>query len=268
MSMSLKHSKRDDAKKHDRKAVTERKAPFADAMDFETSEAYNVLRTNIILSLPHKHRGNIVGTTSSAPHEGKSYTSVNLSYALAKNGMRTLLVSADMRKPTVESYYEVPMAPGLSNLLVGSVPPESLMKVIRPLPEYSENLYILPAGDIPPNPSELLGSESMKELTQKLTTLFDYVIVDLPPVTTVADPVVVAPYLDGILIVVNHAYTRRQSLIQALKQLRFSNVRILGFVYNGYSKHGGKRKNYGYKGYDYNGYDSSYDTKNRAKKAE
>ncbi len=266
--MSLSRSKRDE-KKHDRKAVTERKAPFADGMDFETSEAYNVLRTNIILSLPHKQRGNIVGTTSAAPHEGKSYTSVNLSYALAKNGSRTLLVSADMRKPTVENYYEVPLSPGLSNLLVGSVPAEELMQVIRPLPEYSDKLYILPAGDIPPNPSELLGSQNMHELLQKLATLFDYVIVDLPPVTTVADPVVVADKLDGMLVVVNHGYTRRQTLIQALKQLRFSQVRILGFVYNGYSRHGGsKRKNYGYKGYDYKSYDtSSYDPKNRADKA-
>ncbi len=146
----MSRSKQTDEKKQARKAVGERRSPFASGMDFETSEAYNVLRTNIILSLPHKRRGNIVGTTSSAPHEGKSYTSVNLSYALAKNGSRTLLVSADMRKPTVEGYYEVPLSPGLSNLLVGSVPQDSLMEVIRPLPEYSENLFLLPAGDIPP----------------------------------------------------------------------------------------------------------------------
>lgn len=238
-------------KKRDRKAVTEQKAPFAGEMDFETSEAYNVLRTNIILSLPHKKRGNVIGTTSSAPHEGKSYTSVNLSYALAKNGSRTLLISADMRKPTVETYYEVPLTPGLSNLLTGSASTDDLMSVVRHLPEYSENLYLLPAGDIPPNPSELLGSENMSSLLRKLTTIFDYVIVDLPPVTTVVDPVAVSTNLDGMLLVVNHAYTRRQTLIQALKQLRFSGVRILGFVYNGYSKHGGKRKSYSYKGYDY-----------------
>ena len=170
----MSRSKQTDEKKQARKAVGERRSPFASGMDFETSEAYNVLRTNIILSLPHKRRGNIVGTTSSAPHEGKSYTSVNLSYALAKNGSRTLLVSADMRKPTVEGYYEVPLSPGLSNLLVGSVPQDSLMEVIRPLPEYSENLFLLPAGDIPPNPSELLGSRNMGDLLRKLATLFDF----------------------------------------------------------------------------------------------
>lgn len=265
----MSRSKQTDEKKQARKAVGERRSPFASGMDFETSEAYNVLRTNIILSLPHKRRGNIVGTTSSAPHEGKSYTSVNLSYALAKNGSRTLLVSADMRKPTVEGYYEVPLSPGLSNLLVGSVPQDSLMEVIRPLPEYSENLFLLPAGDIPPNPSELLGSQNMGDLLRKLATLFDFIIADLPPVTTVVDPVAVSPNLDGMLVVVNHAYTRRQTLIQALKQLRFSGVRILGFVYNGYSRHGsGKRKNYSYKGYDYKSYDTgSYDPKNRGDRA-
>ena len=76
--MSMSRSKQTDEKKQARKAVGERRSPFASGMDFETSEAYNVLRTNIILSLPHKRRGNIVGTTSSAPHEGKSSTSVNL----------------------------------------------------------------------------------------------------------------------------------------------------------------------------------------------
>ena len=247
--MSMSRSKQTDEKKQARKAVGERRSPFASGMDFETSEAYNVLRTNIILSLPHKQRGNIVGTTSS--------------------GSRTLLVSADMRKPTVEGYYEVPLSPGLSNLLVGSVPQDSLMEVIRPLPEYSENLFLLPAGDIPPNPSELLGSQNMGDLLRKLATLFDFIIVDLPPVTTVVDPVAVSPNLDGMLVVVNHAYTRRQTLIQALKQLRFSGVRILGFVYNGYSRHGsGKRKSYSYKGYDYKSYDTgSYDPKNRGDRA-
>lgn len=249
--MSQTSQKGTDEKKKDKKAVVEQRAPFADQLDFEASEAYNVLRTNVILSLTQKDRGHIIGMTSSAPHEGKSYTSVNLSYALAKNGSRTLLISADMRKPTVENYYEVPLSPGLSNLLTGGVGNADLMTVIRHLPEMSDNLYILPAGDIPPNPSELLGSNNMKELLQNLAQRFDYVVVDLPPVTTVVDPVVVSPNLDGILLVVNHSYSKRKSLIQALKQLRFSGVRILGFVYNGYNAHGkSKRKKSEYSNYD------------------
>lgn len=250
--MSRTTQKATDEKKKDTKAVTEQRAPFADQLDFEASEAYNVLRTNVILSLTQKDRGHIIGMTSSAPHEGKSYTSVNLSYALAKNGSRTLLISADMRKPTVENYYEVPLSPGLSNLLTGGASNFDLMTVIRHLPEMSDNLYLLPAGDIPPNPSELLGSKNMKELLQNLAQRFDYVIVDLPPVTTVVDPVAVSPNLDGILVVVNQSYSKRKTLIQALKQLRFSGVRILGFVYNGYNSHGKSKRNKS----DYSGYDS------------
>lgn len=249
-----KKSAKDNKVAKEKKAVEERKASFADQLDFEASEAYNVLRTNVILSLPHKQRGNIVGVTSSAPHEGKSYTSVNLSYALAKNGSRTLLVSADMRKPTIENYYEVPLTPGLSNLLTGSVGGADLMTVVRQLPEISENLYLLPAGDIPPNPSELLGSHNMTELVEELAQKFDYILLDLPPVTTVVDPIAVSANLDGFLIVVNHAYTKRQTLISALKQLRFSGVKILGFVYNGYSERGGKRKDYKYSHYGYDSY--------------
>lgn len=210
---------------------------FANKLEFEASEAYNVLRTNLILSLPGVDRGRVIGVTSSFPHEGKSYTTVNLAYALAKNGDKTLLINADMRKPTMENYYKIPLSPGLSNVLTGKTGKLDLLSLCHNLPDRNENLYVMAAGDIPPNPSELLGSRTMKDILEILTAEFDYVLIDLPPVTTVVDPIAVSPNLDGMLLVVRHSYTKKRLLNQAMRQLRFANVRVLGFVYNGYSKH-------------------------------
>ena len=213
--------------------------PFAKDLGFEASEAYNVLRTNLILSLPGLARGKIIGVTSSNPHEGKSYSTVNLAFALAKNGDKTLLINADMRKPTIENYYKVPLTPGLSNLLTGNSNEYNELELCRQMTEYNENLYVLAAGDIPPNPSELLGSRMMTELLERLSKTFAYILVDLPPVTTVVDPIAISQNLDGMLLVVRHGYSRKRMLNQAVKQLRFANVRVLGFIYNGYSKHSG-----------------------------
>lgn len=222
------------------------RTPFANKLEFEASEAYNVLRTNLILSLPSLDRGRVIGVTSSFPHEGKSYTTVNLAYALAKNGDRTLLINADMRKPTMENYYKIPLSPGLSNLLTGKTGNFDIMSLCHNLTDRNENLYVMAAGDIPPNPSELLGSRTMTAVLEFLTTEFDYILIDLPPVTTVVDPIAVSQNLDGMLLVVRHAYTKKRMLNQAMRQLRFANVRVLGFVYNGYSKHSAgyyRRKN-------------------------
>lgn len=257
--MSSKDKTEKKEKKNRKKSVGGSKAPFASELNFEASEAYNVLRTNLSLSLPGQQRGKIIGVTSSFPHEGKSYTTVNLCYALAKKGDKTVLVSADMRKPTVETYFQEGISPGLSNVLVGHVDEEDISSVIRHEEKVIENLYLLTAGDIPPNPSELISSKNMGTLLKRLANEFDYVIVDLPPVTTVVDPVAISPVLDGMLVVVCHGYTRKKMLVQTVKRLRFANVRILGFVYNGYRKHNGsyyrrKKKDSGTDGYPGNGY--------------
>lgn len=222
------------SKKTSKKKGEPQKAPFGSDLNFEATEAYNLLRTNLTLSMPSKEGGRIIGLTSSAPHEGKSYTSVNLAFALAKNGSRTVLVSGDMRKPTLEMYFNVEVTPGLSEVLSGQT---DFSSVIRSLPTH-ENLFMIPAGKNPPNPSELISSKDMKKLLDELCRQFEYVIIDLPPVSEVVDPIAICPLLDGMIVVVNHGYTHRRLLVQSMKQLRFSGVHILGFVYNGYHKHG------------------------------
>ena len=222
---------------------------FASELDFASSEAYNLLRTNISFALAGKDGGaRLLGVSSPCPQEGKSFTSINLAYSLAKDGHRVLLIDGDMRRPSVAGVLEMSRTPGLSNLLAGGNAEE-----IIHFGTLHGNLDVLLSGDIPPNPSELLGSERMKNVIDEFSQKYDYVIVDLPPVTAVADPLVMSKLLDGIVLVVRHAYTRKRNVREAVRQLKFSGVRILGFVYNGfrhgsgkYYKHSGKyyRKNY------------------------
>ena len=222
---------------------------FASELDFASSEAYNLLRTNISFALAGKEGdARILGVSSPCPQEGKSFTSINLAYSLAKDGQKVLLIDGDMRRPSVAGVLEMSRTPGLSNLLAGGKAEE-----IIHFGTLHENLDVLLSGDIPPNPSELLGSERMKNVIDEFAEKYNYIIVDLPPVTAVSDPLVMSKLLDGIVVVVRHAYTRKRNVREAVRQLRFSGVRILGFVYNGfrygsskYYKRSGKyyRKNY------------------------
>jgi len=209
---------------------------FASELDFASAEAYNLLRTNLSFALAGKEKGaRLLGISSPCPQEGKSFTSINLAYSLAKDGQKVLLIDGDMRRPSVAVVLEMSRTPGLSNLLAGG----NANEIIH-FATLHENLDVLLSGDIPPNPSELLGSEKMKKMIDDFSEKYDYVIVDLPPVTAVADPLVVSKLLDGIVVVVRHGYTRKKNVREAVRQLKFSGVRILGFVYNGY-RHGSGR---------------------------
>lgn len=212
---------------------------FGPELDFSTAEAYNLLRTNLSFAFPGKTDGKLIGITSPSPAEGKSYTAVNLAYALAKDGQRVLLIDADMRKPTIAEKMHVRVSPGLSNLLVDREGTYILENILH------ENLSVLTAGDIPPNPSELIGSDEMKRDLQEFKTKYDYILVDLPPVMEVTDPLVMAKHLDGMLVTVMHERSYRSDIKETVRKLRFANARILGFVYNGYSSASGRdRKKY------------------------
>lgn len=204
-----------------------------DKMNFAGQEAFNVLRTNVSFAIPGNRKGKTIGMTSSIPHEGKSHTTINLAYSLAKNGQKTLLISADMRKPTLEMYIPgIPLSPGLSDVLVGNVP----LDLERGTPYHTvlhENLFLLTAGSLPPNPSELIGSAEFGTLLDTLKAHFDYIVIDLPPVTAVIDPVLVSRYVDGMILVIKHKYSKRQALKRTLTQLKYANAHVLGFVYNG-----------------------------------
>ena len=228
-------------------ADRERREIMFDNLSFAAAEAYKLLRTNLLFSTPEKPC-RIVGVTSSMRGEGKSTTSANIAYTIAQSGKRVLLIDADMRLPTAHTKIGVKAAPGLSNLLAGLSREKNAVQVSP----YYENWYILAAGDIPPNPSELLGSQRMEALLNSLSEIFDYIIIDLPPVDIVADALVISPWTDGLIVVVRQNYTSRRALDECMYQIRKIGAKFLGFVMtdvsmekSGYGKYG-KYKQYGY----------------------
>lgn len=214
------------------------------SMGFQASEAYRLLRTNIFFTLPDENKCRVIGVTSSISGEGKTTTSINLSYSLAKAGKKVLLIDGDMRLPSVGKIMGIEEKQGLSNFLVSSKE-----MIISPIKSgVLDNWYIMTSGDIPPNPSELLGSKRMKLLIDTLSTGFDFIIIDLPPVNIVIDALVVTPVLDGIAVVVREDYTDTKSLKQCIRQLKMSEAKILGFIMNASRNNQNKRK-YGYRHY-------------------
>lgn len=199
-------------------------------LDFAASEQYKLLRTNLQFALAGASdpRCCVIGITSAMRGEGKSTTSINLSYTLAEAGKRVLLVDGDLRLPSIAKKMEISNTPGLSNLLLDF----DLDKFSVYKSNQFDNWYILPSGDIPPNPSELLGSARMEKLIDRLKDKFDYIIVDLPPVNLVSDALVISPFINGIVLVVRENYTERRELRDCVRQIELSNVKILGCVMN------------------------------------
>ena len=227
-------------------------------LNFAAAEAYKLLRTNLAFTLSDKSNDcRVIGVTSSIRSEGKSVTSVNLSYSLAESGKKVLLIDADMRLPTVGKKMDMANSPGLSNILVAG---DGETEIQVRSSKVSDKWFVLTSGDIPPNPNELLGSNRMKLLLSTVSERFDYIIVDLPPVNIVSDALAVSPYLDGILVVMREGYTEKKTLHECLRQLKMVDAKVLGLVMNDSHEGGGKygrhkryaSGKYGY-GYGYNG---------------
>lgn len=199
-------------------------------LDFASFEAYNLLRTNLSFSLPDNDAGKVIGITSPCPQEGKSTTSLNLSYSLAEAGYKVLLVDADMRRPSISQALDLPRSPGLSNMLTEE-PDGAIRRGVL-----AENLSVLLSGDIPPNPSELIGSKKLQKLIEGFRSEYDYIIIDLPPVISVSDPLAMSKNIDGMVVVVRHGHTRRSDVIETMRQIKLVNVNVLGFVYNGFAR--------------------------------
>lgn len=232
-----KFGKKNDAKK----------AKLGPNMNFAAKEAFNLLRTNLLYTLPIQEGGKVVGITSSAPQEGKSTTAINLAYSISETGRKVLLIDADMRCPTVAKNIDLPASPGLSNLIIQSDVNVIHKNILR------EGLDVIVAGDIPPNPADLLGSERMRQLISLFSDHYDFIIVDLPPVKAVSDPLVISKLLSGVVLIVRHEYSRRRDVIDTVRRLKFVGVHVLGFVYNYYDQMftNGKKNYKGY--YQYHG---------------
>ena len=221
---------------------------FGPNMSFSVTEAYKLLRANIMFSFSDEGRGHVIGITSSLQSEGKSSTAVNTAYALAESGAKVLLMDADLRRPSVAAKLSLARTPGLTNILVSRGDYHELLQHNPVAP----GMDVLTSGDIPPNPSELLGSNRMDMLVAELTKEYDYVIVDLPPVNVVSDAIAMSKCLDGVVMVVRSGVSEQRMLAEALRQLKLVSVRILGFVYRDNAAGGtkyGKKYNYKYKKY-------------------
>lgn len=200
---------------------------FGPNLNFAATEAYKLLRTNITFSFSDEGKGHVIGVTSSIQSEGKSSTALNTAYALSESGKRILLMDADLRRPTVASKLGLAKTPGLSNLLVSRQDYHEMIQNSSLAP----NVDVLASGNIPPNPSELLGSNRMEQLMEQLREAYDYILIDLPPVTVVSDAVAISKALDGVIIVVRGGVSEQQMLAETMRQLEMVNVRVLGFVY-------------------------------------
>lgn len=190
------------------------------------AEAYRKLRTNLQFIGAAQSADSIL-VTSSLPGEGKSVTAVNLALSLVELGQRTLLIDADMRKPQISNYLDIANEVGLSNVLAGQLQPADAVQAWG-----DQGLYVLPSGTIPPNPSELLGSERMKTLLAQFGTEYDHVILDSPPVLPVTDAAVAARQVDAVLVVIRADYTPRNDVSHAISALYAVKAPVVGTLLN------------------------------------
>jgi len=187
-------------------------------------EAFRTVRTNLLfVSDDEKLRTVLV--TSTGPSEGKTIVASNLAIALAQARQRVLLIDADMRRPRVHDIFEVPLQPGLSELIAGEH-----NKLVRP--SGMPNLWLLPAGDVPLDPAELLSSGEFKRILKKFGEDFDWVLIDTPPVMAVSDAALVAHVSAGVLFVIGSEQTTVPAALNALEQLEAANARFVGAVLN------------------------------------
>jgi capsular exopolysaccharide synthesis family protein len=189
-------------------------------------ESYRVLRSNVRFAAVGEPLNSIM-VTSTAPGEGKSMTSCNLAIAMALDGKRVILVDADLRRPTVHEKFGIRNTPGLTNVLVGALPLDKALQDTE-----IENLQVLASGPIPPNPAELLNSNSMINVQEQLKQRADVVIYDSPPCLSVADAQVMSSTVDGVIYVVQLGSTKKSALRHGHELLRQAQSRVLGIVYN------------------------------------
>jgi len=207
---------------HDKDSLITAKQPRS-----PITEAFRSLRTNLQFTSFDAPVHTIL-VTSASPEDGKTTVAANLGSVIAQGGRRAVIVDADLRRPRVHKLLQVSNRNGLSGQFIrdqdhlnGSVKPTEV-----------EGLSVLTSGNLPPNPSELLGSDRMSEILHELAGRFDTVIVDAPPLLLVTDALVLAPRVDGVLVVIKPSVTKQAALKNLLEQLRQVNANVLGIILN------------------------------------
>ncbi len=194
------------------------------------AEAYRAFRTSLLLASANSPKVMVV--TSSFAREGKTTTSVNLATVLSQMGKPVLLIDADLRRPRLHRVFRGAKNVGLVNYLAAGMPLDQIVQSTE-----VPNLYIVLAGPIPPNPSELLGSDKMKQLIQEIRSRYAYVIFDSPPVLAVADAIVLAAESDGVVLCVHGGRTPRELVARSAERLRQSKIPVLGAILNNVDLH-------------------------------
>jgi capsular exopolysaccharide synthesis family protein len=189
------------------------------------SEAYKTLRTGIQYSSFNKQLKTML-ITSSEKEEGKSTVSGNLALSFAQNEKKVILIDCDLRRPSIHRKFKISNLVGLSEVLIGKI---SLEEAIQ---QYNDNLDILSSGKIPPNPSEMLSSNSMNNLIEKLKEKYDVVILDSAPLQAVTDAQILSTKVDGTILVVRAERTKKESIIEAKSRLDKVSANIIGTVLN------------------------------------
>ena len=190
------------------------------------SESYRVIRTNVMATAAAAN-ARVLLVTSIHPGEGKSTTALNLAAAIAQTGATAILVDSDLRRPTVHSNLSLPRSPGMRDLLTRN---GSYRDVVRPGP--IPGLSALTSGATPDNPAELMGCEEMRTLLQDLATVYEWVIVDAPPVGGMADALIIGGVVDGIVLVVEGDRTTKAVAVDGVAQLTSVGGRVLGAILN------------------------------------
>ena len=215
------------------------------------AESFRGLRTNIqFLSIEKLQK--VIAVTSSIPGEGKTFVSSNLATTIAFSGKRVVVIGMDMRKPRIHENFDLNNSTGLSTYLIGNSAIEDIIFHSR-----IENLDLIPAGPIPPNPAELIETKKMLQMIQELSEQYDHVILDTPPLTLVADALLISRFCDSVLYVVRMKYTNKAALAQISDIYSTRKIENLGIVVNDIKSKGiGYGYGYGY-GYEY-GYGYGY----------
>lgn len=212
---------------------------------FAVVEAYKTIRTNLTFLLSGSE-AKVFGITSPEAGEGKSTTAINMAIAFSQLGDKVLLIDADMRRSSVHKKLKIENNNGLSGILAGFNDYEEVINHI------SDTFDAITAGQVPPNPSELLGSARFKALVDEVGKKYSYVIIDTPPVDVVTDALVIAPQTAGLVLVVKDQVTPTDAIKRTIEAANFAEINILGAIMNGANPKTGRR--YGYRKYGKYGY--------------
>lgn len=206
--------------------------------DSSIVEAYKKIRTNLLfMNLDNDVKSIVI--TSANPEEGKSTTAYNLATVLAQAGSKTILVDADLRKPTLHKIFCVPNEPGLTNLLMDNLDFKDIVQEVTL--SKTATLKVITSGTIRSNPSELLGSEAMFQVMHKLEKSSDIIIFDTPPALAVTDASLISGMADGVLLVTKSGKTSLESLKMTIDLLKSVKSSILGIVLNRVSQKNSKK---------------------------